>query len=268
MAGLVLAACVVYVALRLTVFAPVDTHGAKVIHLTVHSKAVGENLGLDVVVPAGKERRRPLLVFLHGRNGSSSSSTDDEAMFEGLVKLGRHAPVIAFPSGKASYWHNRDDGDWGDYVMDEVIPLAVKEGDADPHRVAIGGISMGGFGAYDLALLHPGRFCAVGGHSPALWLEGGASAPGAFDDAEDFERHDVIARVRKDPGAFGPIPIWNDAGKEDPFLISDVALDEALEEGGADLTDHVLRGGHERSYWDKHWGAYLRFYAQALAHCS
>ena len=256
-----------YIALSLTVFAPVDTHGARVIHLTVHSKAVGEDLGLDVVVPGGKERRRPLLVFLHGRNGSPSSSTDDEAMFERLAKLGRHAPVIAFPSGKDSYWHNRDDGDWGDYVMDEVIPLASKEGDADPGRVAIGGISMGGFGAYDLALLHPGRFCAVGGHSPALWLEGGASAPGAFDDAEDFERHDVIARAREDPGAFGAIPIWNDAGREDPFLISDVALDEALEEGGADLTDHVWPGGHERSYWDRHWGAYLRFYARALAHC-
>ena len=76
----------------------------------------------------------------------------------------------------------------------------------------------------------------MGGHSPALWLEGGASAPGAFDDAEDFERNDVIATVHADPGAFGEIPIWNDAGRGDPFLISDVAFDEALEEGDADLT--------------------------------
>ena len=126
---------------------------------------------------------------------------------------------------------------------------------------------MGGFGAYDIALEHPGRFCAVGGHSPALWLEGGATAPGAFDDAEDFERNDVIGALREDPGAFGPIPIWNDYGDEDPFLIGDVAFDEALEAGGAELTTHEWHGGHEQSYWDRHWDAYLHFYATALADC-
>jgi S-formylglutathione hydrolase FrmB len=54
-------------------------------------------------------------------------------------------------------------------VLDEVIPKALTVLHADPRRVAIGGISMGGFGAYDLARLDPGRFCAVGGHSAAIW---------------------------------------------------------------------------------------------------
>jgi len=107
----------------------------------------------------------------------------------------------------------------------------------------------------------------VGGHSPALWLHGADTAPGAFDSAEDFARNDVIATVQSDPGAFGPIPIWNDAGDEDPFGISDVAFDEALESGGADLTAHTWPGGHERSYWDPHWGAYLHFYSHALKQC-
>jgi len=259
---------VIYLILSSTVLAPADTHGARVLHLTVHSEAMGENLGVNVVVPAGESERRPLLVFLHGRSGSAGSYTEDEAMFEALAGLGKRAPVVAFPDGgDHGYWHNRAEGDWGDYVVDEAIPLAAREADADPARVAIGGISMGGFGAYDLALLHPGRFCAVGGHSPALWLQGGDSPPGAFDDAEDFERNDVIAMVRNDPEAFAGIPIWNDAGREDPFLISDVALDEALEEEGADLTSHTWSGGHDLDYWDSHWGAYLRFYAGALARC-
>jgi S-formylglutathione hydrolase FrmB len=54
-----------------------------------------------------------------------------------------------------------------------VIPEVVKRFGADGRRVAIGGISMGGFGAYDIARLNPGRFCAVAGHSPALWRTGG-----------------------------------------------------------------------------------------------
>jgi S-formylglutathione hydrolase FrmB len=107
----------------------------------------------------------------------------------------------------------------------------------------------------------------VGGHSPALWLRGADTAEGAFDGAEDFERNDVIAMVRKDPEAFAGIPIWNDAGREDPFVISDVAFDEALTADGADLTARTWPGGHDRSYWDRHWGAYFRFYATALANC-
>jgi S-formylglutathione hydrolase FrmB len=248
----------------------VDTHGAHVDHLTIESQAVDRSEKVNVVIPkdAGNAPARPLLVFLHGRSGSESSYTHDEAFFSALAKLGDRAPIVAFPDGGVdSYWHNRRDGRWGTYVMREVIPKVLAATGADRRRIAIGGISMGGFGAYDLALAHRDRFCAVGGHSPALWLRGGDTAPGAFDDAEDFARHDVIAQVRSDPGAFGEVPIWNDAGKQDPFGISDLAFDEALDSGGADLTTHRWSGGHELAYWDRHWLAYLRFYARALASC-
>jgi S-formylglutathione hydrolase FrmB len=261
----------VYVPLELTVFASADRHGASVVGLTVHSRDVGEDLGVEVVIPAGdsgRTRGMPLLVLLHGHGGSDTSYSEDEAFYHALASLGRRAPVVAFPDGdEDSYWHNRDDGRWGSYVTGEVIPMVVTHFHLDPRRVAIGGISMGGFGAYDIALHHPGRFCAVGGHSAALWLEGGATAPGAFDDARDFERNDVVGTVREDPAAFGPIPIWNDYGDKDPFLAGNVAFDEALVAGGVDLTEHKWHGGHEQSYWDRHWRDYLRFYASALAHC-
>lgn len=267
-----MAVAAAYLVLAATVFAPVDSHGAAVSRMTVPSKAVGRDLDVGVVEPAGSAgnvARRPLLVFLHGRSGTVDTYLEDEAFFTALATLGPRAPVVAFPEDDGdSYWHDRETGDWGSYVVDEAIPQVVRRFGLDPRRIAIGGISMGGFGAYDLALQNPGRFCAVGGHSPALWLRAEDTAPGAFDDAEDFERNDVIATIRADPGAFGPIPIWNDAGDEDPFLISDVALDETLEAAGADLTTHTWPGRHEHDYWDRHWNAYLRFYAAALADCA
>lgn len=267
----VFAAGIAYLALAATVFAPADKHGAEVVHLTVASRAVGEKLGVNVVVPRahdGGTGEKPLLVFLHGRSGSESSYTEDESFYKALAGLDERAPIVAFPDGgEDSYWHDREDGDWGSYVMREVIPMVARRFGADPQRVAIGGISMGGFGAYDLGLDHPGRFCAVGGHSPALWLEGGASAPGAFDDADDFEGNDVIATLRADPSAFGPTPVWNDYGDEDPFLISNVAFDEALEGGAAELRANEWPGGHDRAYWNRHWNDYLEFYADALAEC-
>jgi len=265
-----LGAIAVYAVLAVTVFAPVDQHGAKLSHLTIESRAVGEDLGVSVIEPGGPEpaRARPLLVFLHGRGGSDGTFTGNEAVYRGLARLGRRAPVVAFPDGgDHSYWHNRDDGAWGRYVMREVIPAVRREFDTDPRRVAIGGISMGGFGAYDLALLHPARFCAVGGHSAALWFEGGETAPGAFDDAEDFERNDVVGAVRADPNAFGEMRVWNDYGSEDPFRGYNEGFVDYLQAGGADLSVHSWPGGHDNAYWNAHWPRYLRFYANALASC-
>jgi len=258
----------VYLIAEATLLAPADTHGAGIAHLEIQSQAVGQELDVDVVIPAGEEGLRPLLVFLHGRNETFDAYADDERFFAALAALGPDAPIVAFPAGSEdSYWHDRSSGDWGTHVIDEVIPAVGKSFQADPQRVAIGGISMGGFGAYDLALRHPGHFCAVGGHSPALWLHGADTAAGAFDDAEDFERHDVIGALRADPGAFGAIPVWNDAGTADPFLIADVALVELLEPAGVDLRAHVWAGGHDHAYWGRHWNAYLRFYARALEAC-
>jgi S-formylglutathione hydrolase FrmB len=265
-----LAATAVYLALAATVFAPVDKHGAQVEHLTVHSNAVHRDLGVAVVVPpkAPPPGERGLLVFLHGRGGSDETFTGNEAVFAGLEKQGAKAPVVAFPDGSDhSYWHDRDGGNWGRYVMREVIPTVVERYGVDPKRVAIGGISMGGFGAYDLALLHPRRFCAVGGHSPALWFEGGETAPGAFDDAADFERNDVVGMVRGNPDAFAGMRVWNDYGNVDPFRVYDEGFVDYLEADGATLSAHTGNGGHDGAYWDRHWGAYLRFYANSLARC-
>ena len=71
-------------------------------------------------------------------------------------------------------------------MLRRVLPHVVGRWGVDPARIAIGGISMGGFGALHLAGREP--FCAVGGHSPALWLSGGETPPGAFDDGDGFDR--------------------------------------------------------------------------------
>jgi S-formylglutathione hydrolase FrmB len=267
LAILLAAAC--YLVLAATVFAPVDRHGADLIHIEVHSKAVGRDLGLNVIVPPdpGPKGERPLLVFLHGRGGDEGTFND--TVFRDLPSLrGRRAPVVAFPAGGVhSYWHDRADGDWEKWVIDEAIPLVVRRFGIDPRQPAIGGISMGGFGAYNLALNNPDRFCAVGGHSAALWFDGSETAPGAFDGEADFERNDVVEAVQTDSNAFGDTRVWNDYGVGDPFRPYNEGFVDALEAGDARLSAHSWPGGHEGSYWDAHWPAYQRFYVNALNHC-
>jgi S-formylglutathione hydrolase FrmB len=259
-----LALVVAAVAVVLVIGAAVRTHtlGARVVRVTVWSRLLHRRVPLTLVVPAGGGAGRPLLVFLHGRGGDQDSEISDE-LFKALSKERARAPDIAFPyGGDHSYWHDRADARWGSYVVREVIPQAVAILHADSRRLAIGGISMGGFGAYDLARSEPGRFCAVGGHSAALWATAGATAPGAFDDAGDFARHDVIAAARADPRRHRRARLWLDGGEQDPFHAADETLAHAL-----GIRMHVWPGGHDSDYWTAHYGDYLRFYAGALAAC-
>jgi enterochelin esterase-like enzyme len=125
---------------------------------------------------------------------------------------------------------------------------------------------MGGFGALDIARLHPSRFCAVGADSAALWAQGGETAAGAFDNAEDFARHDVLGAARShDP--YRGLAVWVDVGTLDPFRAADTQLASELRADGQRVQFHVWPGGHDQSYWQAHWADYLRFYADALASC-
>lgn len=242
--------------------------GIKLSRFTVSSEAVGENLPVSVLEPAPAPRvKRTLLVFLHGAGGSDETSVTDPALLATLERLGRRAPIVAFPDGRLSWWRERPDGDWGRYVVHEVIPAVTRRYDVDPRRVAIGGISMGGYGAYHIGLRFPQRFCAVGGHSAGIYLRYEGSSFGAFDNAADFRRNDIVTDVRRDPDAFGEARIWNDYGDEDWFVEGNAAFVEALEQGDADLTAHVWPGGHDGVYWSEHWPDYLRFYSRTLADC-
>ena len=263
------AVAVGFAAKRVIDLVGVDERGADVSTIDVQSRAVGEKLPTTVVVPAAleDEDRPPLLVFLHGRGGDERSELDD-AFFAAIEGLGSRAPVVALPDGgNDSYWHDRADGRWGRYILREVIPEVTRRYGTDPRRVAIGGISMGGFGAFDIARLNPRRFCAAGGHSPALWSSGGETAPGAFDDAEDFARHNVVGTALAAPAAFGATRLWIDGGDTDPFRPGIDAFTAGLRAGGTPISAHRWPGGHEGDYWNEHWKDYADFYARALRRC-
>lgn len=245
-----------------------DTRGSRVVDFELDSELIGEELPVEVVVPPGaRDGKRSLLVFLHGRGADESSYLDSE-MFRGLVAQRGKAPVVAFPRGDPdSYWHDRDSGQWGSYVLDELIPALVRRFDIEPERVAIGGISMGGYGAVHLAGQQPQRFCTVGGHSAAVWENAGDTAEGAFDDSDDFERNDVIDQVGPPDSPLAGKRVWLDVGDQDPFLEADRALEQALSSGGARGKLRVWPGAHEDAYWASHWRQYMRFYATQLKRC-
>jgi S-formylglutathione hydrolase FrmB len=243
-----------------------QTRGATILHFSVHSRDVGRTLEQTAVEPRGGGRR-PLLVLLHWRGGSPDRLLSNE-LFAALAQLDSRAPAVVMPNGSGgSFFHDRHSGRWASYVVDEVIPAAVRRLRADPARIAIGGTSMGGFGALDIARLHPGRFCAVGAHSPAIFTSARGAMAGAFDGPADFARHDLHRLALSTPRPYANTPVWIDVGTRDRFRGADEATAAALRARGARLSQHVWPGEHGSAYWRAHIADYLRFYADELARC-
>ena len=219
-----------------------STRGTKLVRYTLHSRLARRDLHEIRLIP--RRHGKWTLVLLHGKGGGPAQFLS-QPFFDTLAALGRRAPeVLLLDGGDDSYWHNRSDGAWGSMVLDEAIP--------QHGRVAIGGISMGGYGALLLGS-RDRRFCAVGVQSPALWLSAGETAPGAFDSAQDYARNDVF-------GLRAPRPLWIDLGASDPF--HDATLAYARHAG---VRPHVWPGGHDSAFWDAHMPALLGFFARACA---
>jgi S-formylglutathione hydrolase FrmB len=252
------------------------TYGSSVVRYELASALLGRRLDEVAIVPPGGGPRG-LLVLLHGRHDSGplswlrSERTGPESMLSdsllrAVADLGTGAPVVVLLNGGAhSYFHDRGDGRWGSMILAEAIPDAMRRFHTVPGRIAIGGISMGDYGALHLASLEPGRFCAAGGHSAALWESPGASASGAFDDSADFAAHDVFAAARA--GRYDRLAIWVDGGTNDPFRAADAAFAALLRARGDRVSYHLWPGGHTGAYWHAHTAAYTAFYARALRAC-
>ncbi|MGZ4384687.1 MAG: alpha/beta hydrolase [Gaiellaceae bacterium] len=244
-----------------------DRNGPAVRHFTLRSALLGRSLDEILVTPASGGKGRPLLVLLHGY-GATPDSWLTQAFDDAYASLGRRAPDVLLVNGDvASWYHDRAEGRWGSYVLQEAIPAALTRAGADRTRIAVGGISMGGFGALNFAVHEPGRFCAVGGHSAALWVVAAQTPYGAFDDARDFARNDVIGLAGRRAKPFGSTRVWLDVGRSDPFLSADRRLAGILRHKHQPVSFHTWPGGHEGAYWDAHMESYLSFYAGALAAC-
>jgi len=232
----------------------------KVSDVSLESKLMGRQMLDLLVTPPGGGKGRPLVVFLHGY-GATPRDTLSPAFVNAIRRLGKQAPNVFLPEGDTGWWHDTRQGKWGSYVLREVIPAALARTGADPDRVAIGGISMGGFGALDLGRQEPKRFCAVGGHSPAIFARGSHDIEFGFDDAADFAKHDLL-RIARGHSPYGG-PVWIDIGRQDELRPGASKLARELKADGSNISFQMWQGAHTGEYWDAHFAQYLRFYADA-----
>ncbi|HYF83440.1 MAG TPA: alpha/beta fold hydrolase [Clostridia bacterium] len=162
----------------------------------------------------------PLLLFLHG----AGESGDDVELVKRhaipkMIEEGQDLPfIIAAPQCPAdSYWDAHFD------AIDELIKELGACYPIDSDRIYLTGISMGGFGAFDLAMAYPDRFAAV------VPVCGGASYPelayviknvpvwvfhGARDEAVPIGESEKVVEVLKSCNGNVRFTIYPDKGHD------------------------------------------------------
>ena len=143
--------------------AALEPASERIQELHFHSTALGREKTISVVAPAKREDA-PVLFFLHGRGRHHLSLLERPDSRDALL-LANHWTIL--PNGEDGWYINSPEIPtdlYSDY-LEEVITFATDELGLtkDPARCAIGGWSMGGFGAVRYAEDHPGRFGTVVG---------------------------------------------------------------------------------------------------------
>jgi S-formylglutathione hydrolase FrmB len=209
--------------------------------------------------PPGQTKPLRPVIALHGK-GSDASTVMAGGVEQGLaqaVNAGLPPFAVVAVDGGGSYWHKRASGeDSGAMVLDELIPMLGGQ-NLDTSRVAFLGWSMGGYGALLLgSRLGPGRTAAICAVSPALWLSPGATAPGAFDGADDWSANSVFGLP-----ALASIPIRVDCGDSDPFYAATKQFVAQLPNPPA---GGFSPGGHNPGFWSAQLPAELTWMAPLL----
>lgn len=189
------------------------------------------------------------------------------AFADALIQTGSIRPmIIAMPEGDHSYFmnHAADGPRWDDYVAREVVAYVDAHYRTLPgrdHR-AIGGLSMGGEGALQLAINYPEVFSIVGANSLSLHTSLD-NAPAYFGDWEYYAHYDPL-RLAATGDSVGSLQIWVDVGDRNRYLGAAQQLHEILTARDIDHLWHVYPGVHDNSYWIAHTAEYLTFYSQAF----
>lgn len=223
----------------------------------------GENLRYRVYLPPCHqffERRYPYIILMHGSNTDDTHWDRlgiDDALMRG-VALERYPPMaLVMPWGGTQANTNvfGENASYEYMILNELMPAVERDFCLwnAPEGRAIGGISRGGFWAYEIGLRHPDLFSAIGGHSPF------------FDLYHAPDSHNPLALALSVSWPEENAPrLYIDRGKQDYAQLN---IDRMVERLTQNQVPHVFDyfevGEHRDSYWQAHLDDYLSFYSEA-----
>jgi poly(3-hydroxybutyrate) depolymerase len=188
----------------------------------------GDTYRFQVYLPeewrSDDHKQWPILLFLHGRGERGSEGLWQTQI--GLPQAVRDHPerwpfIIVMPQCPlGSYWTDRAMLTMAMAALDQES----QEFHADPDRTYLTGLSMGGYGAWELARLYPRRWAAV------------AIAAGGIFWSYAPERWEMAATLPAEYArAVGRTPLWLFHGSEDNVVVprqSELLYDAIKANGG------------------------------------
>ena len=253
---------------------------------TVHWKSdvIGKQTTMQVLLPEVGKPPYATFYLLHGLSDDSTAWLR-RSRIEWYV---RDLPlIVVMPDGYRGFYTDNDQGPAYARHIGEELPAFIERtfhAKAERGARAVGGLSMGGYGALRVGLGYANRFCSVNSHSGAVgWASiegnggywGGATLRGWPDDyVAELKRifgespmgtgHDLRTLAKRSKKARTLPKLLIDCGTED-FLIEDNrAFHRDL--GDAKIP-HVYRefpGAHSWDYWDTHIQEALHFHTENL----
>jgi putative tributyrin esterase len=244
------------------------------VHCHFYSQVLGLMSTMSVILPdpgsleaaaisQARHERFPTLYLLHGLS-------DDHTVWQRRTSIERYVEglnlAVVMPAVNRSYYTDMVTGQrYWTYISEEIpaiarhfFPLS-----DDRNKNYVAGLSMGGYGAFKLALTYPERYAAAASLSGALDVvrlaqaeqaEGQSELKHIFGEASTlagspndlfFLTEQVVAQGRPQPSLYQ----W--CGTEDFLYADNVRFRKHTESLGVTVTYEEGTGGHEWSCWER-----------------
>jgi putative tributyrin esterase len=238
------------------------------------SRSLQKASSFNIVFPDNPPLKRPWAMFylLHGLS-------DDHTIWMRRTSIERYVQgwplVVVMPDGGRGFYTNAEEGmAYEDDLMKDVLGLVERTFPVKKERDgrAIGGLSMGGYGAVKLGLKHHETFGSVNSHSGAVGMlrqESMKNRPltpefmrifGEDPQGGDEDPFALVERI--DHGRIPPMRI--DCGVDDVLLDQNRSFHKHLESLRIMHEYQEFPGGHNWAYWDEHVQEAIAFHAKNL----
>lgn len=154
-------------------------HTSNVVATSFYSPVLGIDWNYDVYLPrsynADDDATYPVIYMMHGLYGNHRNLLErfnSQQMLDGACDREGREAIAVFIDGFNSFYINSNEGmQMEDAIMHDLVPYIEKtyKISSDQKDHAIGGISMGGYGAARLALKYSDYFSKAILISPAVW---------------------------------------------------------------------------------------------------
>lgn len=175
----------------------------------------GVSYRYQIYVPAewSNKQKWPVILSLHGagERGSDGVFSTENGLGRAIRRNAKAFPVLAvFPQCLTT-------SVWSDKVMLQMAMAAleatIKEFGGDRQRIYLTGLSMGGYGTWDMAMRYPKYFAAI---SPVC---GGLRSPNGYPEIRtamvDLSGSDPYSDAAK---RIAHLPVWIFHGTKDPVV--------------------------------------------------